>query len=128
MKNIIYPILVLILFVSCEDERMKFESEKWKPYESGISIGEYRKIMVWDLVKNVLRVEHRHKNPHTYHEVIGLIGEPESVDINNGFAKFLVDEKFDYNIDPNGYVYLHLYFNKDSLLQNWVIVDTEFEP
>ncbi|SMC34475.1 hypothetical protein [Moheibacter sediminis] len=82
--------------------------------------------MVWDLVKNRLKTEYRHNKSSTYKEVVELIGEPESIDTINGFAKFLIEEKFDYNIDPNGYVYLH--FNKDSLLQKWVIVDTGFEP
>jgi len=128
MKSIICIVLILWLFVSCERERMKFESEKWKPYESGVSIGGYRSLMVWDLVKNHLKTEYRHNKSSTYKEVVKLIGEPESIDTVNGFAKFLIEEKFDYNIDPNGYVFLHLYFNKDSLLQKWVIVDTEFEP
>ncbi len=128
MRNIILGIAIFSFVLSCHKEKMEFDSSLWKPYESGVSIGEYRKKMVEDLVKNVLKVEHRHERSSTYKEVVELLGEPESIDLNNGFAKFLVDEKFDYNIDPNGYVYLHLYFNKDSLLQKWVIVDTEFEP
>ncbi len=128
MKNIAGLILILTIIFSCKSDRMEFESEKWKPYESGVSIDKYRSKMVWDLVKNHLKTKYRHGKSSTYKEVVELIGEPESVDTINGFAKFLVEEKFEYNIDPNGYVYLELYFDKDSLLQSWTIVDTEFEP
>lgn len=128
MKNLTGLILILTIIFSCKNDRMEFESEKWKPYESGVSIDKYRSKMVWDLVKNVLKTKYRHGESSTYQEVVELIGDPESIDTINGFAKFLVEEKFDYNIDPNGYVYLELYFDKDSLLHKWIIVDTEFEP
>jgi len=128
MKNLTAIILILTLILSCKNERMEFESEKWKSYESGVSIDKYRSKMVYDLVHNVLKVQHRNGKSSTYKEVVELIGEPESIDTINGFAEFLVEEKFNYNIDPNGYVYLQLYFDKDSLLQKWMIVDVEFEP
>src|SRR5690606_9281298 len=128
MKNLKILILISVIITSCKDDQMKFESEKWKPYESGVSIGKYRSKMVNDLVENVLKTENKYAKGSTYKEVIKLIGEPESIDTINGFAKFLIEEKTDYNIDPNGYTYLYLYFKEDSLLRKWEIVETEFKP
>lgn len=120
--------LILLILLSCQNE-VKFNSELWKPYESGVVDGKYRKKMVNDLVKNQIKTEQRNPGKSsTYREIIQLIGEPESIDTLQGKAKFLIDEKFDYNIDPNGYIYLELYFNKDSLLQKWILIETEFEP
>lgn len=85
--------------------------------------------MLDDFALNHLKPEHRFgMNASTYREIIQLIGLPDSFDTTIGMTKFLVEEKFEYNLDPNGYVHLELYFSKDSLLQKWVVVETEFEP
>lgn len=126
MKYLTFTILILSLILSCTNK--KFDSEKWKPYESGVIDEKYRSKMVYDLVYNVLKVNHRDGESSTYKEVVELIGEPESIDTINGFVEFLLEEKYGWNIDPNGYKHLQLYFDKDSLLQKWIIVDTEFEP
>lgn len=85
--------------------------------------------MLDDFVLNYLKSEPKFgKDGTTYREIIQLIGQPDSFDTTIGMTKFLVEEKFEYNLDPNGYVHLELYFSKDSLLQKWVVVETEFEP
>ncbi|SMC34464.1 hypothetical protein SAMN06296427_101288 [Moheibacter sediminis] len=40
-----FPVIVIMISIfifSCKNDRMEFESEKWKPYESGVSIGGFR--------------------------------------------------------------------------------------
>ncbi len=133
MKLLPAIFFIFILF-SCSntENQMEFNSDKWKPYENGVTGINYRKKMVFDLVHNKLKFRKLEKKGTHLNEVIKLIGEPERINTTNHSEKFVyyyeIEEKFEYNIDPNGGTTLELTFDKDSTLTYWVINEFWYEP
>ena len=125
MKKIVSIIFcLLILIVGCKSNDMKFESQKWTAIENGLYGKNYRKKMVNDLVFN--KLEFGYENGTNRKEVISLIGEPDFIDNCGGeYETYYVKEKIGM-IDPNGYIFLKLEYNKDSVLVSWVIYETRF--
>jgi len=125
MKKTIILLLTILIY-SCNDS-MKFDSEKWKPIESGLYGENYRKKMVFDLVNNVLVFENSpNKNGMKYSEVERLIYKPYRIDsissnLQNYTCYYEISERIDYGIDPNGGMNLELIFSKDSILIDWTI-------
>lgn len=119
MKQLLY--IVLIICFSCNSDR-KFNSKNWAPYESGV-IGGERKRMLSDLTQNVLKPSFTTKK-----EVDSLLGKYYIIDIENKTFNYEVFEKYGWNIDPEGYITLKLSFDKDSILQQWLIEETTFNP
>ena len=64
----------------------------------------------------------------TKKEIDSLIGSPDSISKFDGSLIYLIKEKYGWNIDPEGYIYLKLFFNKDSIIEHWVIEETTFNP
>ena len=79
--------------------------------------------MLFDLTKNYIIPFKTKKS-----EIDSLIGKPEKINKLDGSLVYLVTEKYGRNIDPEGYVYLKLFFSKDSIVQHWVIEDTTLNP
>lgn len=109
------------MFISCNSNR-KFNSEDWAPYESGV-IGGVRKKMLSDLTQNILKPSFTSKK-----EIDSLLGKNYIIDNVDESFNYEIYEKYSWNIDPEGYITLKLYFNKDSILQQWIIEDTLFNP
>ena len=132
MKRII-PFVFVLFILSC-DNSMTFNSRKWKPIESGLHGENYRKKMVFDLVNNVLNFgDYNNLKGTSLTKVEKLIGEPYRKDtvsnlLRNFSYYYQVNEKYDYNIDPNGGINLELEFDKDSTLINWTINEYWFRP
>lgn len=114
-------VIFLLLIISC-NSNTKFNSEKWSYYETGV-IGGDREKMLDDFTRNIIRPFKTKKS-----EIDSLIGKPERINKLDSSLIYLVTEKYGWNIDPEGYVYLKLFFNRDSILQHWVIEDTTFNP
>jgi hypothetical protein len=114
-------VIILLLFASC-NSNIKFNSEKWSYYESGV-IGGDREKMLDDLTNNIIKPFKTKKS-----EIDSLIGQPEKTSKLDSSLVYLVTEKYGWNIDPEGYIYLKLFFNKDSIVQHWAIEETTFNP
>lgn len=120
MKNVLLAISILLL-ISC-DERKEFDSSKWRFEENSMPDGD-RKKMVRDLTTNVLVI-----SQSTKREVDSLLGKPSYYNECGKSFDYLVEEKYGRNIDPEGYIYLKLFFNKDSILESWTLQETTFDP
>jgi len=128
MKKIITTILnllILIFIVGCESNDMKFDSQKWTAIENGLYGKNYRKKMINDLISNKLKFGN--ENGTNRKEVIELIGKPDFInDCGNDYETYSIEEKIGL-IDPNGYTYLNLEYNKDSVLIFWKIEEIRFK-
>ena len=125
-----YLIVFTILLTSCKKEGWtKFESNKWKPAES-IYIEKYRKQMVFDLVHNVLKPKRLFKKANTQKEIEQLLGKPnyKVAEKQKTMYSYLIEEKFDYDIDPNGKMELNLYFDEENFLTHWIINESWYIP
>ena len=122
---IILNFLILIFIIGCESNNMKFNSKKWTAIENGLYGVNYRKKMVNDLVFN--KLEFGSKNGTNRKEVINLIGEPDFINkCSTEYETYRVGEKIGM-IDPIGYTFLKLEYNKDSVLIFWKIEETRFK-
>jgi len=122
--SIIFNLLILILIVGCESNDMKFDSKKWTAIENGLYGENFRKKMLNDLIFNTLNFGSRYGINRK--EVIKLIGEPDFIDdCGNDYETYRVEEKIGF-IDPNGYTFLKLEYDKDSVLIFWKIENTRF--
>lgn len=127
--RIILFLFLSFLIISCSDTDMKFNSDKWKPVENGLYGANYRKEMVNDLVRNVLKFNQRHEKGTEKNQVYKLIGTPDEKDSVNHTITYWIEEKFDYSIDPNGYVVLELTLDPETeTLEKWKIIETRYEP
>lgn len=79
--------------------------------------------MLYDLTRNILK-----PNFTTKKQIDSLLGKHNRIDSLDSSLVFDVYEKYGWNIDPEGYISLKLYFTKDSILQQWKIEDTSFNP
>ena len=106
-----------------------FDSKKWKPYEQGVQGENFRKKMVFNLVHNKLKFRN---NGSKFSEVVKLIGKPTILEDGKPFGSFMIieeiEEKYGWNIDPEGGTNLKLFFDKDSILQHWRIEEFWYEP
>ena len=104
---------------------MKFDSQKWTAIENGLYGKNYRKKMINDLISNKLKFGN--ENGTNRKEVIELIGKPDFInDCGNDYETYSIEEKIGL-IDPNGYTYLNLEYNKDSVLIFWKIEEIRFK-
>jgi len=107
-----------------------FNSNKWKPIEQVIDSDNNRKKMVFDLVNNVLKngIFDTGKRT-TIKETIELLGVEKIKEADNGYLMtYEVEEKFGWNIDPEGGTKLFLWFDRDSLFADWRIEEFWHEP
>jgi len=134
--NIIFFSFILGYFVKSimhsETGWEKFNSKKWIHFRTGqYDDNEYRKRMKYDLVYNVLKTNVK-QNPTTYKEIVKLLGKSYEIVDSGSFSftmSYEVEEKYGWNIDPEGYTRLELTINKeDSTLGQWYLKDVLFEP
>jgi hypothetical protein len=124
MKKIIILTSILILTLGCNSNEKKFNSRDWKPIENGLYGENNRKKMVNDLIFNNLQFD---QNKGTKRKsVITLIGEPDFIDDCSEYETYRIEEKFGL-IDPIGYTFLKLEYNKDSILIYWKIEESKFK-
>jgi len=106
-----------------------FESAKWIPYEQGVQGENYRKKMVLDLVHNQLEFG---DNGTKYAQLVKLIGKSSTIEDGKPYASFMlveeIEEKYGWNIDPEGGTNLLLFFDKDSTLVHWRIEEFWHKP
>ncbi len=132
-RNILFSFSIYLL-ISCQSENKKveFNSKKWQSYEQGIYNENYRKKMVFDLVYNHLDTRMNNQNKIDIKEIKKLLGFPIRIDTLTHYGKFYfvyeVEEKNEYNIDPNGGMNLELHFDQDSILTYWKINEFWFKP
>lgn len=117
-------LIVSLMFFSCSNERVKFQSSKWLPVESGLYGENYRKKMVWDLVHNKLSFGSQEEKGTFKEEVVKLIGEPDRIDKCDFSEMYDIEEKYGF-IDPNGYTVLKLSYIKGFLVF-WKIEESTF--
>lgn len=123
LRKISITLIVLIIFTSCNSEK-KFDSEKWIPFEDGVYGKNYRKLMINDLVNNVLKFDTNKSNGTSRSEVYKLIDKPDGLVDDSEI--YLIQEK-NGQIDPNGYIKLHLKYSKNSTLYYWKIEDVTYK-
>jgi len=124
IKTTILNLLILIFIIGCGTNDLKFDSKKWIAIENGLYGENYRKKMINDLIHNKLQFDY--ENGTNRKEVIKLIGEPDFIDkCENDYESYKVEEKFGV-IDPNGYTYLKLEYNENSVLIYWKIESSKF--
>ena len=136
MKKILLIFALLISFGlgyftkyrSIKNEGWKtFVSSKWKPYEQGVHGENYRKQMIFDLTYNVL--QNGTEKKMNIKKIFELLGKNKIIETEKGFKiSYEVEEKYGWNIDPEGGTILNLTFDKDSILQNWVINEFWHKP
>jgi hypothetical protein len=112
-KNLIISILCLLSFtlvLGCNDitRHEKFDSEKWKQYES--VDGPERGSMAEDLLKTKKLVGLSHK------QMLALLGEPSNY-TDTTKTYYELSEEYDM-IDPVSGKDLLITFNKDSVITN----------
>ena len=125
MKGKMFLLLASMLFFSCSKEKMKFQSEKWMPIESGLYGKNYRKKMVNDLIQNKLSFGSFKIKGTSKSEVIKLIGEPDRIDECDDSEVYILEEKYGI-IDPNGYSFLKLSYEEGEFLIYWEIEKSVF--
>ena len=114
MKKVLICLIFSFIFSSCFKE--KFISEKWLSSEA-IHFGK-RIEMVDDLIENHLSFG------IDYQEIIKQLGKSTSKDSLT--LKYILKEKYG-KIDPNGYIYLKLDFDKNRKLVQWNIIETGYK-
>ena len=105
-----------------------FDSSKWKPYKQGVHGENYRKKMIFNLVHKKLKFD---SNSLKLPEIIELIGEPLIIQDKPDGSFIIVEEveeKYGWNIDPEGGTNLKLFFDKDSILQHWRVEEFWYKP
>lgn len=109
MKTIFGLVICSFFLTSCcqkEEGWSKFDSSKWKPIESGLYGKNYRKKMVFDFVHSHLKVDIFNPSNSTHiKEIIKLIDKPYRIDtLKSSHLQYVyeIEEKFEYDIDPNG--------------------------
>ena len=126
-KRLVLVIVIFLLFgipISCDSDSMKFDASRWKAIENGLYGQHVRKKMLDDLIRNYLKFGE--ENGTNRKEVFQLIGRPDFIDpCDSRVAVYLVQEKIG-KIDPVGYTYLKLTYNKSALLTSWAIEETSF--
>lgn len=130
MKNALNIKTLLIslffLFIGCKNETEKFDSSKWQPVENGLYGKNYRKKMLNDLIKNVLKFPKLGNEIGTKKsEVQKLIGKAHEQDCN-GYDLYQIEEKQGW-IDPNGFINLKLMYHSDSTLIGYIIEDGNYK-
>lgn len=105
--KLIFGVLLAVL-TSCTSHT-KFDSEHWK--NTGLD-GQWtaiRESMVNDLMESdtLLGMDHE--------ELIDILGEPSISDSAEGIYKYLLREKYSYDIDPEYISYLVVEFDADNV-------------
>jgi len=101
----IYLVLSVLLLISCS-QKQKFDSVKWKAYQSYEPGDKIRYKMVDDLVKSEILIK---KNKI---EIIDILGSEYNDSSEIGMS-YPVYEYYGFDIDPTYYTQLNIFF-KDN--------------
>jgi len=111
--------ITLILFGSlsaCKERVIKFNKIGWSEFEDGLPI--LREKMIDDLLKNhVLK-------GLSYKQLVDTVGTPNEQSIL-GFdsVSYIILLDYGHDIDPVHTKTLRFYFDKDSIITNWKIIE-----
>ena len=100
-----YLIFSIFFLISCQIDE-PFNSDKWKEKGVDWQLDDKRELMVNHLILSDTLIGLTQK------EIVELLGEPELTE--NGKLKYLVREKYEWNIDPEyiKYLWIELDSNK----------------
>ncbi|WP_139170993.1 hypothetical protein [Lutibacter oricola] len=117
--------MILIFVFGCNFNDKKFDSQKWKSIENGLYGENNRLKMINDLID--IQLSFDDENGTKRESVIDLIGEPDFIDkCDSKYETYIVEEKTGL-IDPNGFTYLKLEYNENSILVFWKIEKIRFK-
>ncbi len=111
-----YLIFALYFLVSCKTNK-RFNSDKWKEKGVDWQLDDQRELMVNDLVSSDTLIGLTQK------EVIELLGEPELSESRK--LKYLIREKYEWNIDPEYIKYLWIELDSNNRATNSYIEQTK---
>lgn len=115
MKTILFSIVFLLVISSCSNN-IKFDSKTWHTSDA---IYEGKRIkMIPDLLKNCLNFG------MNYSKIKKMLGE--SISKDSLTLKYIIEEKYG-KIDPNGYIFLKLDFDKTKKLIQWNIIEIGYK-
>ena len=92
--------------------KQEFNSEKWKQKGVDWQITDVREIMVDHLLTSDTLIGLRKE------EVVALLGESSYLDKSDNSCKYLIREKYEWNIDPEYTSYLIIKFDSNDEVYN----------
>ena len=111
-----YLIIALFLLLSCQTDQ-RFDSDKWKEKGVDWQLNDQRELMADDLVLNDTIIGLTQK------EIIRLLGEPELTE--DGKLKYLIRERYEWNIDPEYIKYFWIELDSSNRAINSYIEKTK---
>lgn len=111
MSKLSFIVLSALLMVSCV-HKQKFNSEIWKQEGVDWQITDVREKMVDDLLSSDTLIGLRKE------EVVALLGESAHSDTSGNSCKYLIREKYEWNIDPEYTSYLIIQFDSNDQVYN----------
>ncbi|CAN0602152.1 hypothetical protein [Maribacter dokdonensis] len=114
--KIVIWISIMVFFIGCKNE-IKFDSAEWNKNGVDWQITEYREKMVSDLIKSDTLIGLDKIS------VIEVLGKPEIETEKK--LKYLVREKYEWNIDPEYIKYLWVILDENGIATKCYVEKTK---
>lgn len=115
LKTILLLLVIIVTVFSCQ-QKQKFDKMKWAEVADLMTFP-HRKYMIDDLVQNC------QLKGKTYHEVVELLGQPQSKLDSTLQVFYDIDVDYGWDIDPVYTKTLSIVFDKDTIVKSFEVQD-----
>jgi hypothetical protein len=113
---IFFHLLLIFLYISCNKKNVTFNKDEWL-IVNDLEIYPNREKMILDLINNHQLVG------LSYKQLIQKIGEPEKKYNAESKVYYPIITNYERNIDPTYSKFLCFFFNKDSIIVYYNIIE-----
>lgn len=113
LKKILLLLAITVTIYSCQ-QKQKFEKTKWAEVADLMTFP-HRKYMIDDLVQNY------QLKGKTYHELVELLGQPQSKLDSTLQVFYDIDVDYGWDIDPVYTKTLSIVFDKDTIVKSFEV-------